>query len=105
MSRLRIRFNTYLNGGGVITFVGDRANQAVHWEALVYDPFTEAYWPPIGTLGKERTHTDKTLLSVNTYLAPTRQPHIRWGTGYRWGEKVWGEDWFVSDHINVYWND
>jgi hypothetical protein len=105
MSRLRIRFNTHLKGGGVITFVGDRAYQAVHWETLAYDVFTDAYWPPIGTLGQERTKTGKSFLSTNTYLAPTRQPKIRWGTGYRWGEKIWAEDWIVNDHIRVKWNN
>lgn len=105
MANLLARFVTYLKGGGVLTFVGTRVNQAVYWEALAYDPFTDMYWPPAGALQTAYTKTDKSYLSTNVYTAPTSVPKIRWGTGYRWGEKKWGDSWDVSDHIRVKWND
>jgi len=105
MSNLLVRFVTFIKGGGVLTFVGTRNNQAVHWEALVYDPFKDSYWPPVGGLAQPRTHTDKTNLTTNVYTAPKSHPLHRWGTGYKWGEKKWAEEWDVSDHIRVKWND
>lgn len=106
MSRILIRFVTYIKGGGVITFVGTRVNQAVHWVIQCFDPLTGYWWPSVGTLGRERTRTDKTMLSVNTYLAPTRQPRIRWGTLKLWGDgHIWAEDWYVNDHVTTIWTD
>lgn len=105
MSRILVRFVTYIKAGGVLTFVGTRVNQAVHWAALCYDTIKDAYWPSVGVLNAPRTKTDKSSLSTNVYYAPTRQPLHRWGTGYLWGEKKWAEEWDVSDHVRVNWND
>ena len=105
MSNLLVRFVTYIRGGGLITFVGTRVNQAVYWSALCYDPETDYWWPPIGQLLRERTKTDKTMLTINGYKAPERQPHIRWGTMRLWGEHIWAEEWFVNDHVTAKWSD
>ena len=105
MSNLIVRFVTYIKGGGVLTFVGSRIFQGVYWEALVYDPVKDSYWPGVGSLQKDRTYTDKSSLSTNVYTAPTKHPIHRWGTGYKWGEKKWAEEWDVNDHVRVKWNN
>jgi len=70
MSRLKAPFVAYFKGAGVITFVGDRANQAVFWSLRSYNPETQEYGSPVGSLLYDRTKTDQTFLSTNVYTCP-----------------------------------
>ena len=70
MSRLKCRFTVYIGGGGVLTFAGDRQNQAAYWELVSYDPDTETYGAPLGSLTKSVTKTGSNYLSTNSYVAP-----------------------------------
>lgn len=70
MSRLKIHFTPRIKGTGVITFVGNRENQAVHWSLRGYNPDTQEIVDPVGTLSHARTKTDKTYCSTNVYICP-----------------------------------
>ena len=70
MSRLIIGFKPQIGGGGVITFAGDRPNQAVYWFLTGYDPSTQQEVPPVGYLKWDKTYTDNSCCSTNLYFAP-----------------------------------
>jgi len=91
--RLKTPFRTRVKGGGVLTFAGTAAKQAVYWFLAAIDP-REGYgpWPSVGGLRRPR------------YRVST----VRYGTGFRYGEGIpydgmvrWYSDAEVDDHITM----
>lgn len=74
MGNLLVPFNTYLGSGGVITFRGTRAYQAVFWSLQSYNPDTGVYGAALGSLKYSKTKTDGCYCSVNVYHAPEADP-------------------------------
>lgn len=74
MARLIVRFQPRVGIGGVITWQGDRANQAVFWELKSVNIITGVEGAPYGSLLYDRTHTDKSYLCTNIYTAPDVAP-------------------------------
>lgn len=73
--RLKVPFKSSLTvgGGGVMTFVGTDADQAVYWSLEAIDPRPgEGPWPPVGRLQRPRY----------------RIGVVRCGTGFRVGTGI-----------------
>jgi hypothetical protein len=71
MTHLLVRFQPRVKYGGLVTFKGTRANQAVYWTLQAWNPETQEFQAPLGSLSYSRTKTDSSSLSVNIYNAPT----------------------------------
>jgi hypothetical protein len=100
-SRLKIPFLTRVNGGGVITFIGTKADQAVYWELWGYCFDTDVVCGACGFLKYERTRTDGTGLSANGYIAPKRWPVLRVGLRFKVGEVKVGQEINLWDKLTV----
>lgn len=87
-SHLNINFEARPGYGGVITFSGTRANQAVYWSLLGYNSETQEYGVAYGSLRYSKTRTNFSSQSANIYQAPLEYP----------GENLY-------DVITVRWND
>lgn len=73
--RLKVPFQSSLTvgGGGVMTFVGTVADQAVYWSLEAIDPRPgEGPWPPVGRLQRPRY----------------RVSSIRFGGGLQYGIRI-----------------
>jgi len=71
MSRIIVPFPPRVGCSGVVTFQGDRPDQAIFWELVSYDPADpDVEHPPQGSLKFPVTKTDKSSLTVNVYRAP-----------------------------------
>ena len=100
--RLKVPFKTRVKGGGVLTFIGNLAEQAVSWFLDAIDPRPGmGPWPPVGSLRWQRRKTDKAHRATNIYLAPDHPPHIRYGMHYQFGEVKYGKESGLYDRVTV----
>jgi len=88
MKHLLVRFQPRLKHGGLVTFKGSRANQAVHWTLQAWNPETQEFQAPFGSLLYSITKTDSSSLSVNVYNAPNGilEPDIYDVITVRWND-------------------
>ena len=69
-TRLKVPFTARIKGGGVFTFVGTAAKQAVYWFLEAIDPRPGmGPWPAVGRLQRPRFRVGK----------------VRYGTRFRYG--------------------
>jgi hypothetical protein len=91
--RLKVPFLTRVKAGGVLTFIGTKAQQAVYWFLEAIDPRPGlGPWPPVGKLQRPRYRIGK----------------IRYGTRFRYfsgvpygGTVCWHPEAEVDDHITL----
>lgn len=102
MPRLKAPFTPRPRGGGVITFIGTMAEQALYWFLEAIDPRSGmGPWPAAGSLKWQRTKTGKTKRSVNAYTGPPHTPVIRVGMHYKIGEVKVGQPSGLYDRLTV----
>jgi len=101
--RLKAPFRAYISGGGVLTFIGTAEDQAVYWSLQGFNTDTGLPWPPVGTLRKIVTFTDKSNRATNVYMAPAHQPMIRYGLGYKYGTSIeYGDAVTYGEPVSIY---
>jgi hypothetical protein len=102
VDRLKAPFTARVKGGGVLTYIGTAAAQAVYWMLSAIDPRPGlGPWPPVGTLRWQRRKTDASKRATNIYLGPEHTPQIRVGMHYRVGECVVGQPSGLWDRVTV----
>lgn len=90
--RLKVPFRTRVKGGGVLTFVGTAAKQAVYWFLEAIDPRPGmGPWPAVGRFQRPRYRIGKVRFGTR----------FRYGIGVPYSGVVRWRPPEVDDHITL----
>jgi len=90
--RLKVPFMTTVKGGGVLTFIGTAAKQAVYWFLEALDPRPGmGPWPAVGRLQRPRFRISRIRYGIR----------FRYRTGIPYGAAVRWKSNDVDDHITM----